>query len=170
MTTSTLPYVLFILAFIVHDGEEIAMEHKWVMSHGDAVCARFPMLRRLFNHLRRLSTKAFAIAVMEELAVLIVITVYALFGGPYAAELWSAAFIAFSIHLVVHVVQSIIVRGYVPGLVTSILLLPLSYFGMKSLCNIFTPSQLLLYGVIGVAIMLPNLAFAHWIGMKLSKR
>ena len=170
MTPTTILYVLFILAFIVHDGEEIAMEHKWVLTHGDALCVRFPKLRRLFNHLRRMSTKAFAIAVMEELAVLIVITVYALFGGPYAAGLWSAAFIAFSIHLVVHVVQSIIVRGYVPGLVTSILLLPFSYLGMKSLCDIFTPSQLLLYGVIGGAIMLPNLAFAHWMGMKLSKR
>ena len=170
MTPTTILFVLFILAFVVHDGEEIAVEHKWVMTHGDAVCARFPMLRRLFDHLRRMSTKAFAVAVLEELVILVAITAYALIGGPYGIELWSAAFIAFSIHLVVHIVQSIILRGYVPGLVTSILLLPLSYFGMKSLCNIFTPSQLLLYGVIGVAIMLPNLAFAHWIGMKLSKR
>ena len=169
MTTSTLPYVLFIIAFIVHDGEEIAMEHKWVMSHGDALCARFPMLHRLFNHLRWMSTKAFAIAVLEELAVLVAITVYALFGGPYGAELWSAAFIAFSIHLVVHVGQAIVVRGYVPGLVSSILLLPFSYYGMKGICHTFSASQLLLYGAIGVVIMVANLAFAHWLGVKMAK-
>ena len=168
MITNVL-YVLFIIAFIVHDGEEIAMEHKWVMAHGDAVCARFPMLRQLFNHLRRLSTKAFAIAVLEELAVLVAITVYALVGGPYGIELWSVAFMVFSIHLVVHIGQAIVVRGYVPGLVSSILLLPLSYFGMKSICDIFTPSQLLLYGAIGVVIMVVNLAFAHWLGMKMAK-
>ena len=168
MITNVL-YVLFILAFIVHDGEEIAMEHKWVMSHGDALCARFPMLHRLFNHLRRMSTKAFAIAVMEELAVLVAITVYALVGGPYGIELWSVAFMAFSIHLVVHVVQSIIVRGYVPGFVSSILLLPFSYLGMKDICQTFTTSQLLLYGAIGVVIMVANLAFAHWLGMKMVK-
>ena len=168
MITNVL-YVLFIIAFIVHDGEEIAMEHKWVMSHGDAVCARFPMLRQLFNHLRRLSTKAFTIAVLEELAVLVAITVYALVGGPYGIELWSVAFMAFSIHLVVHVGQAIVVRGYVPGLVSSILLQPLSYFVMKSLCNIFTPSQLLSYGAIGMVIMVANLAFAHWLGMKMVK-
>ena len=169
MISPTILYVLFILAFVVHDGEEIAVEHKWVMSHGDALCARFPMLRRMFNHLRRMSTKAFAIAVMEELAVLVAITIYALVGGPYAVELWSVAFMVFSIHLVVHVVQAIVIKGYVPGLVTSILLLPFSYLGMKGICQTFSISQLLSYGAIGVMIMVSNLAFAHWLGMKMAK-
>ena len=169
MISATVLYVLFILAFIVHDGEEIAMEHKWVLTHGDALCARFPMLRRLFNHLRRMSTKAFVIAVMEELAVLVAITVYALVGGPYGIELWSVAFMVFAIHLVVHVGQAIVVRGYVPGLVSSILLLPFSCYGMKGICHTFSASQLLLYGAIGVVIMVANLAFAHWSGMKITK-
>ena len=162
-------YILFILAFIVHDGEEVAVQHKWVMAHGDALCARHPMLRHLFNYIRKLNTKAFAIAALEELVLLISITVYALIGGPYAVELWSAIFMAFSIHLIVHVIQAIVVRGYVPGLVSSILLLPFSYLGMQRICNTFNASQLLLYGVIGVVMMLANLAFAHWLGMKKSK-
>ena len=169
MISATVLYVLFILAFVVHDGEEIAMEHKWVLTHGDALCARFPKLRRLFYHLRRMSTKAFAIAVMEELAVLIVITVYAFVGGTYGIELWSVAFIVFSIHLVVHIGQAIVVRGYVPGLVSSILLLPFSYYGMKGVSQTFSTSQLLLYGAIGIVIMVANLAFAHWLGMKMAK-
>ena len=114
MISTPVLYVLFILAFIVHDGEEIAMEHKWVLTHGDALSVRFPMLRRLFYRLQRMSTKAFAIAVMEELAILVAITVYALVGGPFAMELWSVAFMVFSIHLVVHIGQAIVVRGYVP--------------------------------------------------------
>ena len=162
-------YILFVLAFIVHDGEEVAVQHKWVMAHGDALCARHPMLRHLFNYIRKLNTKAFAIAALEELVLLISITVYALIGGPYAVELWSAIFMAFSIHLIVHVIQAIVVRGYVPGLVSSILLLPFSYLGMQRICNTFNASQLLLYGVIGVVMMLSNLAFAHWLGMKNSK-
>ena len=162
-------YILFILAFIVHDGEEVAVQHKWVMSHGDALCAKHPMLRHLFNYIRKLNTKAFAIAALEELVLLIAITVYALIGGPYAVELWSAIFMAFSIHLIVHVIQAIVVRGYVPGLVSSILLLPFSYHGMQRICNTFNASQLLLYGMIGVVMMLSNLAFAHWLGMKNSK-
>ena len=167
MTTNVLD-ALFILAFIVHDGEELAVQHKWVMEHGEALCAKLPKLRLLFNHIRKLNTKAFAIAVFEELVLLMAITAYALIDGPYSAELWSAAFMAFSVHLIVHVIQAIVVRGYVPGLVSSILLLPFSYLGMQSICNTFNVSQLLLYGMVGVGMMLANLAVAHWFGMKMA--
>ena len=163
-------YVLFILAFIVHDGEELAVQHKWVMAHGEALSAKIPKLRHLFNYIRQLNTKAFAIAVFEELVLLIAITACALYGCPYAVELWSAVFMAFSVHLIVHVIQAIVVRGYVPGLVSSILLLPFAYHGMQSICNTFKTSQLLLYGMVGVLLMLVNLAFAHWLGMKIAKR
>ena len=168
MTTNVL-YVLFILAFIVHDGEELAVQHKWVKANGEALCAKLPKLRHLFNHIQRLNTKAFAIAVFEELALLIAITAYALIGGPYSAELWSAIFMAFSVHLIVHVIQAIFVRGYVPGLVSSILLLPFSYLGMQGICDTYNVSQLLLYGTVGVVLMLANLAIAHLFGMKMAK-
>ena len=98
---NTILYILLILAFIVHDGEEIAVVHKWVMTHGNDLCEKHPMLRRVFNYLRKLNTKAFAIAAFEELIVLIGISAYAYIGGPYAIELWSAAFMVFSLHLIV---------------------------------------------------------------------
>ncbi len=167
--TGTVLYLLFILAFIIHDGEEIAMEHKWLLAHGDALCEKHPKLRRMLNHLRQMNAKAFAIAVLEELILLVAITVYVIWGGPYAIELWTAVFIAFSIHLIVHIGQSIVVRSYVPGLLTSILLLPFSYLGMQSICNTFSSIQLLLWGVIGLIIIAANLAFAHWFGIKMTK-
>ena len=109
-----------------------------MLAHGDALCEKHPKLRRMFNHLRKMNTKAFTIAVLEELILLVVITVYVFCGGPYAIELWTAAFMAFSIHLIVHIGQAIVVRGYVPGLVTSILLLPFSYIGIQSIWNTFS--------------------------------
>ena len=45
--TGTVLYVLFILAFIIHDGEEIAVEHKWLLAHGDALCEKHPKFRRM---------------------------------------------------------------------------------------------------------------------------
>ena len=167
--TSTVLYLLFILAFIIHDGEEIAMEHKWLLAHGDALCEKHPKFRRMLNHMRQMNTKAFAIAVLEELIMLVVITVYVFWGGPYVVELWTAVFMAFSIHLIVHIGQSIVVRGYVPGFVTSILLLPFSYLGMKSIWNTFSMAQLLLWGIIGLIIIAANLTFAHWLGIKMTK-
>jgi hypothetical protein len=167
--TGTVLYLLFIQAFIIHDGEEIAMEHKWLLAHGDALCEKHPKLRRMLNHLRQMNAKAFAIAVLEELFLLVAITVYVFWGGPYAIELWAAVFMAFSIHLIIHIGQSIVVRGYVPGLVTSILLLPFSYLGMQSIRNTFSMMQLLLWGIIGMIIIAANLAVAHWLGIKMTK-
>ena len=95
--TSTGLYILFILAFIIHDGEEIAVEHKWLLAHGETLREKHPKFRRMLNHLRQMNTKAFAIAVLEELIMLVVITVYVFWGGPYAVELWTAVFMAFSI-------------------------------------------------------------------------
>ena len=167
--TSTVLYLLFILAFIIHDGEEIAVEHKWLLAHGETLREKHPKFRRMLNHLRQMNTKAFAIAVLEELFMLVVITVYVFWGGPYAVELWTAVFMAFSIHLIVHIGQSIVVKGYVPGFVTSILLLPFSYLSMKSIWNTFSMAQLLLWGIIGLIIIVANLAFAHWFGIKMTK-
>ena len=145
------------------------MEHKWLLAHGDALCEKHPKLRRMLNHLRQMNAKAFAIAVLEELILLVAITVYVIWGGPYAIELWTAVFIAFSIHLIVHIGQSIVVKSYVPGLLTSILLLHFSYLGMQSICNTFSSIQLLLWGVIGLIIIAANLTFAHWFGIKMTK-
>jgi hypothetical protein len=167
--TSSVLYLLFILAFIIHDGEEIVMEQKWLLTHGDALRDKHPKLRRMLNHLQQMNTKAFAVAVLEELLLLVAITVYVFFCGPYAVELWAAVFMAFSIHLIVHIGQSIVVKGYVPGLVTSVLLLPFAYLGMQHICNTLSTAQLLLWGVIGLIIIAVNLAFAHWLGIKMTK-
>jgi len=77
---------------------------------------------------------------------------------------------AFSIHLLIHVGQGIIMRGYVPGLITSVLTLPYSYIGMQNVCEIFSATELLTYGAIGIVAMVANLAFAHWLGYKLTGR
>ena len=167
---NTILYILLILAFIVHDGEEIAVVHKWVMTHGNDLCEKLPMLRRVFNYFRKLNTKAFAIAAFEELIVLIGISAYAYIGGPYAIELWSAAFMVFSLHLIVHIGQAIVVRGYVPGLVTSVLLLPFAFLVMQRICTTINASQLVIWTVVGVIFMVANLLFAHWLGFRHTNR
>ena len=72
------------------------MVHRWMLAHGDALCEKHPRFRRVLNHMRQMSTQAFVIAVLEELNMLVAITVYVIWGGPYAIEIWSAVFMAFS--------------------------------------------------------------------------
>lgn len=90
--------ISFPLAFIIHDSEEIIVQHKWVLTHKERLIQKFPIATRILEHLASLSTKAFAIAVLEELILLLFATTYVLIGGVYATELWIALFMAFSIH------------------------------------------------------------------------
>jgi hypothetical protein len=158
----------FPLAFLIHDMEEIIVQHKWMAAHKDDLLRRFPRIQPIINHLSGLSQKAFTIAVLEELFLLLLVTAYYLMGGAYALEVWTAIFMAFSIHLVVHIGQGSIVRGYVPGIITSILLLPYSYFVIDRICQQMSFGKLALLSVIGFACIALNLRLAHWLGKKLS--
>ncbi|MDO4497462.1 MAG: HXXEE domain-containing protein [Bacteroidales bacterium] len=159
----------FPLAFIIHDVEEIAVQHRWMLAHREALALRFPKMKPMIEQLAQLNTKAFAIAAFEELVVLLLTTAYALLQEPYCMEVWAALFMAFSIHLLVHVGQAILVRGYVPGVATSLLLLPFAGYGMWSIWLAMSGWEMLTWGVVGIIIMVLNLRFAHWLGKKISK-
>ena len=163
---SVLMIISFPLAFLIHDIEEILVQHKWLLTHKEVLLRRFPRIQSMILHLSSLNTKAFTIAVIEELVVLLLATAYYLADGPYALEIWTALFVAFSVHLVVHIGQGILIRGYVPGLITSILLLPYSYYGISCICQEMDFGKLILLGVIGFVAIVVNLWFAHWLGKK----
>ena len=156
----------FPLAFLIHDLEEILVQHKWMSAHKEDLIRRFPRLQPMILHLSSLNTKAFTIAVIEELVLLLLATAYYLADGPYALEIWAALFVAFSVHLVVHIGQGIIIRGYVPGLITSILLLPYSCYGISCIYQEMNSGKLILLGVVGFAAIAVNLWIAHWLGNK----
>ena len=161
---SILMIISFPLAFLIHDLEEILVQHKWMSAHKEDLLRRFPRLQPMIHHLSSLSSKAFTIAVLEEFVLLLLATAYYLADGPYALEIWAALFVAFSVHLVVHIGQGVIIIGYVPGLITSILLLHYSYYGISSICQEMNSGKLILLGVIGFVAIAVNLWFAHWLG------
>lgn len=154
----------FTLVFILHDLEEVAVQHWWMMRHRDMLARRFPKLRRLIAYLCGLGTWAFTVAALEELVVIILATCYVLIQGKYCMEVWSALFIAFSVHLLIHICQAVMVRGYVPGLVTSILLLPYSYIGLESIHYVMSWMEMVVCGACGIVFMALNLLFAHRLG------
>ena len=158
------------LAFLLHDAEEVAVQHRWMENHSGALRQRFPRLRQLLDRLQRLNTKAFALAALEEFIVLLCATACVLADVPFALELWAALFLAFSLHLLLHLGQAVAVRGYVPGLVTSILLSPFAAYGVFCISLVMSPLKMFALAVAGAAFVTLNLLFAHWLGLKLTSR
>ena len=157
------------VAFILHDAEEVAVQHRWMLTHRESLASRFPKLRPMIERLSRLGTTAFAIAATEELVVLVVATCYVLVDGIFSTQIWSVLFLAFSLHLLVHFRQAILFRGYVPGIVTSLLLLPYSAYGVWSIWLTTSAVEFLLLALCGMVFVAVNLRFAHWLGMKICR-
>ena len=139
-------------------------------NHSGALRERFPRLRPLLDRLQRLNTKAFALAALEEFIVLLCATACVLADVPFALELWAALFLAFSRHLLLHLGQAVAVRGYVPGLVTSILLSPFAAYGVFCISLVMSPLKMFALAVTGAAFVALNHLFAHWLGLKLTRR
>ena len=158
------------LAFLLHDAEEVAVQHRWMENHSGALRQSFPRLRPLLDRLQRLNTKAFALAALEEFIVLLCATACVLADVPFALELWAALFLAFSLHVLLHLGQALAVRGYVPGLVTSILLSPFAAYGFFCISLVMSPLKMFALAVAGAAFVALNLLFAHWLGLKLTRR
>ncbi|MDD7723435.1 MAG: hypothetical protein PUK64_10715, partial [bacterium] len=70
----------------------------------------------------------------------------------------------------VHVGQALLVRGYVPGLFSSLLLLPYAAYGIWSIWLVMSGWSMLLLAGAGWLVLLANLGFSHWIGLKCRRR
>lgn len=124
------------LAYIIHVAEEVAWQ-------------RLKLKRKLKS--KTLPGRAGGGFKLGALILMLVVTGYVLVGGPYAMPVWSVLFVAFSLHLVMHIVQGIGLRDYVPGLVTSILLLPFACMGLHSIWLALSGWQLMVCGLLALA-------------------
>jgi len=159
------------ILFIVHDAEELLTQRKWIQKYGPELAERFPKARPILEHLGKMTTKAFAIAAFEELVV-ILLAMYLLFVDKtghlsfsvFYFYLYCGLYYAFILHTLVHIVQCFVVGHYVPGLVTSILMIPLTIMLLFLLITFAEYFMVVVFGIIFSAL---NLLFAHWLAFKI---
>ena len=114
---------LFPVLFLIHDLEELVGLKSWIERNGKVVGERFPRFAPMF---RCYTTERMVKAVAEEFALCLLLTALASTGKLPMQLIWYGAFAAYTFHLVVHIVQSVVLRMYVPAVATSVLLLPIS--------------------------------------------
>jgi len=170
----TNPWLLVAL-FIFHDGEEVLFLPRWVENNAaffDSLEKRLPALGRLLSLLRSNNQKQFSIS------VLLLVLLLSLISGAAAAfpstgwvqNTFIASVVIFTIHLVIHVAQSIFVRKIVPGAVTSVIVFVPSLYLWLNYLHVINMSfgNSLLIALLGAAIFLPLfpliLKFGHRIG------
>ena len=122
MKTETIMW-LFPIIFMIHDFEEVIMFKPWVTKNAGFIKKRFPRLAaRMLPHMEGLSTSSFALGVAGMFLIVSAVTLISVELDLY--YLWAAAVIGYFIHLVVHVAQFLVVRRYVPVVITSFVTAP----------------------------------------------
>lgn len=161
---SIMIYLSLPLAFLFHDIEEIAKRKRWARVNVDRIGGMFPNVRPMLVHLRDMSHRRFCIIVAEELLLISIAVLCAIY-GPFMAPLFALTW-GFCIHFLVHVVQAMAIRGYVPGLATTILLMPYLGIAVTDMLQQFSWQQNLLYAVLGTIVIIINLLMMHVIVRK----
>ncbi len=150
----------FPLLFIFHDLEEIIGMKRFVNRNADMLQRRYPFL---YKRLRRFTTEGFALAVMEELVVFTVLALVALhFDNSLCWNIWFGGFVGLAAHYVMHIGQALLIRRYIPALITSVICLPISVLILyRSYSLIEINGWFVVLGLLIVALnMIPALKIA----------
>lgn len=170
MNSFTLLMTLLPVFFMIHDFEEILFFPSWIKKNKSYLSDRFPVLSKsLLPHIENLSATAFTVAVSGMFLLICMLTYLSVYlEFPY---LWLAAFMGFFIHLFLHIGQWIIIRRYVPVIVTSFLALPYCIHSFTIILEekLFSVSEIIICSAAGLIVLLPVVVAAHKFGKNADK-
>lgn len=159
---------LFPIVFMLHEFEEIIGFKPWVVKDGLWIAKKFPKAAKQITLYERLSVPAFALAVLEEFVLVGLVTVLALTLQWYSV--WIAVFMGFSLHILMHIGQWIVVGKYIPIAVTSLLSLPYIVWEIYKIYSQYSISMIVFCFIIGTIVLIVNLRFVHKLALQFDKR
>lgn len=149
--------------FLLHDAEEVLFLPPWLRRNRELLERRFPQLaRRMLLHFDGIPPPLrFAAMAAEELVLLVAVTACAALAGCYYP--WLALFLAFGMHLLIHLGQWAAVGRYVPVVATSLPCLACCGWGLCIMINsrFFSLREFVLCGMAGCLVAAVNLWLVH---------
>ena len=149
-------YFLFPALFMLHELEEIV----WMPSFAKKISIQYPNNRILSYY----TPFAFNAIVLEQFLILMTSLYLSYQFNNYT--IYATIVIAYIYHVVGHLIQTIVIRKYVPGLLTGIFTSLFSLFYLKN--NV--PINLYWYSFITLSLILVNLVLSFIILHKISHK
>ena len=154
--TSLQFYFLFPSLFMLHELEEII----WMPSFAKKLSTQFPNNRILSYY----TPFAFNAIVLEQFLILLLSLFLSYWFNNYT--IYTTIVIAYIYHVLGHLIQTVVIRKYVPGLLTGILT---SLFALCNLKNEF-PIKLYGYSLFTLLVIILNLVVSFMILHKISHK
>lgn len=162
---SVLYIVLPILAISFFHTLEVAFTAKrWVGRHWVSLMNEHPNLLNILFRLSGMNMSALVIAAAVGFLVVLLSTAALFIGGLWTERIWAIVFMAYSVCSLINIVRAVILKGYVPGLVTSIISIPLIAYTAYSLSLVWPCWEILLFAILGLFLAVAGHFIAQRIG------
>lgn len=162
---SILYIVLPILAVsLCHTLEVLFTAKRWAGRHWVSLMNEHPNLLNVLFRLSGMNMKSFLIAAGACFLAVLLSTAALFVGGLWAELVWTTVFMAYSVCALISIVRAVTLKGYLPGLVTSIISVPLIAYAAYSLSLVWPWWGMMLFAIVGLVLALANLYFAQRIG------
>ena len=164
---SVLYIVLPILAVsLCHALEVVFTARRWASHHSASSDEAHQSLVNILFRLSGMNMKSFLIAAGACFLAVLLSTAALFAGGLWTERIWATIFMAYSVCTLINIVRAVTLKGYVPGLVTSIISVPLIAYTAYSLSLVWPWWGMLLFAILGLVLALANLYFAQRIGQR----
>lgn len=164
---SVLYIVLPILAVsLCHALEVVFTARRWASHHSASSDEAHQSLVNILFRLSGMNMSALVIAAVVGFLAVLLSTAALFVGGLWTERIWTTVFMAYSVCALISIVRAVTLKGYVPGLVTSIISVPLIAYAAYSLSLVWPWWEMLLFAIVGLVLALANLYFAQRIGQR----
>lgn len=162
---SVLYIVLPLLAVsLCHTLEVLFTAKRWAGRHWVSLMNEHPNLLNILFRLSGMNMKSFLIAAGACFLAVLLSTAALFAGGLWIERIWATVFMAYSVCTLINIVRAVILKAYVPGLVTAIISVPLIAHTTYSLSIVWPCWEMLLFSILGLAIAVAGLFIAQRIG------
>lgn len=162
---SILYIVLPILAVsLCHTLEVLFTAKRWAGRHWVSLMNEHPNLLNVLFRLSGMNMKSFLIAAGACFLAVLLSTAALFAGGLWAELVWTTVFMAYSVCALINLVRAVTLKGYVPGLVTSIISVPLIAYTAYSLSLVWPWWGMLLFAILGLVLAVAGHFIAQRIG------
>ena len=162
---SVLFIVLPLLAVsFCHALEVVFTARRWASHHSASSDEAHQSLVNILFRLSGMNMSALVIAAAVGFLVVLLSTAALFIGGLWTERIWAIVFMAYSVCSLINIVRAVILKGYVPGLVTSIISIPLIAYTAYSLSLVWPCWEILLFAILGLFLAVAGHFIAQRIG------
>ena len=162
---SVLYIVLPLLAVsFCHALEVVFTARRWASHHSASSDEAHQSLVNILFRLSGMNMSALVIAAVVGFLAVLLSTAALFAGGLWAELVWTTVFMAYSVCALINLVRAVTLKGYVPGLVTSIISVPLIAYAAYSLSLVRPWWGMLLFAILGLVLAVAGHFIAQRIG------